>query len=256
MQQDINLLRNDLALEQAINRAQQTLMENISSGLSKEVSDRAQQDIILGNEIDANRSDITDLQARLGNFNDRVTSAEEAISAETANRKAADRALIGDEGTDTQDSDTIWGAKKYADDAKGQAYKYTRDYVASYTEEQIFPEVTTQINSVRRELSNKADASYVDNSINTAITQEASDRSRQDQIIQGNLTNEISDREIQYQGIFNKYLELVGDLGVLGNRVNQLADNLTIVHEALHNLINTLKEPGVTLPLPSSYPNI
>lgn len=135
-------------------------VDSLNAAIGREIVDRQNGDTELSGRIVNLENDVNDLTNSLSDINNNIGDLRDDLTQEIANRKAADIALIGEEG-DSASSDTIWGAKEYANVqrtlAVGQAKAYTDEKLSG-----IDTLIDNKFDEFDTKLSGKADKTYVD----------------------------------------------------------------------------------------------
>ena len=136
----------------------------VDGKVAQEKVDRIAADALLQGLIDNIEDEIVEIKEGDVHEDERITALEDGLAQEIADRAQGDLNLIG-ATSDTKAYDTIWGAKRFAQDQKGIAISEA----ATYTNEQIAgirSEFEGDFNNIERELTAKADTTYVDASRN------------------------------------------------------------------------------------------
>lgn len=144
-------------------------IEELDDKINQEREERISGDTYILNKITNINNEITEIKEQAVDYGNRIEDLEEGLAQEILDRQQADLDLIGHE-TDPYDADTIWGAKNFAKNQKSQAITeanlYTDDEIAA-----LRGEFEQDFEDIERELTAKADVSYVDNSRNELKTQ-------------------------------------------------------------------------------------
>ena len=136
----------------------------VDNKVTQEETRRIAADALLQGLIDNIEDEIVEIKEGDVHEDERITALEDGLAQEIADRAQGDLNLIG-ATSDTKAYDTIWGAKRFAQDQKGIAISEA----ATYTNEQIAGirnEFEGDFNDIERELTAKADTTYVDASRN------------------------------------------------------------------------------------------
>lgn len=141
-------------------------VSDLSDRLNQEISDRESGDANLQTQITSNSNDIADLKESDAYHNERLTNLETGLTKEISDREQGDLKLLGSE-SDYMDSNTIWGAKKYAVYQKSIAIEESN----FYTDEK-FGELSSALedehNWAEQNFSSGASKQYVDSKVNEA----------------------------------------------------------------------------------------
>lgn len=200
----------------------------------------------LGARIDGNGTRMTNIESVNTRQDNDLDTLTHRIADEEANRATEDAKLLGNEDTDTHDSKTIWGARKYAEEMKADAISTARTYTDSQITIIRNNDLAAERAYVDSSLSTKADKTYVnaqdtqldnkiDNNYNllhqytdTAVGDEKTERQAADTAMDADI------RALNTQ---------VGDLNTKVNEISNVGHTgeLNKVHEALHDLIDWMK---------------
>lgn len=139
----------------------------ISSALDTEISDRVQADDAINARLDVINSEIGGIDELVEMLSGSSSSLNAKIDQEIADRKAADLALIGS-SSDSQNADTIWGAKKYSiaqrDIGVSQANAYTDEMFGT-----VESQLANKFDEIDSEIRKKADKTYVDATVDEKV---------------------------------------------------------------------------------------
>ncbi len=139
-------------------------IDALSGAIDTEREERISGDTYILNEITNINNEITEIKEQAVDYGDRIQELEDGLAQEIADREQADLDLIGNSG-DPYTADTIWGAKNFAkrmkDQAISDANQYTDDEIAA-----LRGEFEQDFEDIERELTAKADVTYVDDSRN------------------------------------------------------------------------------------------
>jgi chromosome segregation ATPase len=136
----------------------------VDGKVAQEKVDRIAADALLQGLIDSIEDEIVEIKEGDVHEDERIDALEDGLAQEIADRQQGDLDLIG-ATSDTKNDDTIWGAKRFAQDQKGIAISEA----ATYTNEEIAGirhEFEDDFENIERELTAKADTTYVDASRN------------------------------------------------------------------------------------------
>ena len=136
----------------------------VDGKVAQEKVDRIAADALLQGLIDNIEDEIVEIKEGDVHENERIDALEDGLAQEIADRQQGDLDLIG-ATSDTKNDDTIWGAKRFAQDQKGIAISEA----ATYTNEEIAGirnEFEEDFENIERDLTAKADTTYVDASRN------------------------------------------------------------------------------------------
>ena len=139
-------------------------IEAVDGKVAQEKTDRIAADALLQGLIDNLEAEIIDIKEGDVHEDERIDALEDGLAQEIADRTQGDLNLIGST-SDTKNDDTIWGAKRFAQDQKGIAISEA----ATYTNEEIAGirnEFEEDFENIERDLTAKADTTYVDASKN------------------------------------------------------------------------------------------
>lgn len=206
----------------------------------------------LGARIDADGTRMTNIESVNTRQDNDLDTLTHRIADEETNRATEDAKLLG-KNTDTHDANTIWGAKKYAEEMKADAISTARTYTDSQITIIRNNDLAAERAYVDSSLSTKADKTYVnaqdtqlDNKIDknynllhqytdTAVGDEKTERQAADTAMDADI------RALNTQ---------VGDLNTKVNEISNvgLTGELNIIHQALHDLIAWMKD-NVGLPV-------
>ena len=137
---------------------------DVHDEVEQEKAERISGDSALDEKIEGVYDDIEDLRLSVESLSGEVASYDDKIEQERQDRIAADEALIGT-SADTMSDDTIWGAKKYAANQKSVAITEAKNYTDNVFDD-MESMLVNEVDSIRTDLSGKADKSYVDGAIN------------------------------------------------------------------------------------------
>lgn len=171
-------------------------VQSISEGLANEAAERESADLALSGELSSVRDAVSSVSGIVTTVSGGVADLSAALDAERTARENGDITLVGNE-SDTALSDTIWGAKKYAD-AKGDSVLIDARAYADEKLSGIDTLIDNKMDEFDTKLSGKADKTYVDelvdervaeseNTINTRIDSEVSDLNRTDGMLSGKI---------------------------------------------------------------------
>ena len=136
----------------------------VDGKVAQEKVDRIAADAVLQGLIDNIEDEIVEIKEGDVHEDERITALEEGLAQEIADRQQGDLDLIG-ATSDTKNDDTIWGAKRFAQDQKGiaisEAATYTNNEIAG-----LRGEFESDFENIERELTAKANTTYVDASRN------------------------------------------------------------------------------------------
>ena len=139
-------------------------IDALSGAIDTEREERISGDTYITNQITNIYNEITEIKEQAVGYGDRIEDLEDGLAQEIADREQADLDLIGNSG-DPYTADTIWGAKNFAKRMKDQAISdanhYTDDEIAA-----LRGEFEQDFENIERELTAKADVTYVNNSRN------------------------------------------------------------------------------------------
>lgn len=139
----------------------------ISGALDTEISDRVQADDAINARLDVINSEIGGIDELVEMLSGSSSSLNAKIDQEIADRKAADLALIGS-SSDSQNADTIWGAKKYSiaqkDIGVSQANAYTDEMFGT-----VESQLANKFDEIDAEMRTKADKTYVDATVDEKV---------------------------------------------------------------------------------------
>lgn len=235
------------------NKATTGDIASLTVQLNSEISNRISSDEGLQNQINnINTVTIPSINDRITVTNSEVSRVEGKIDQEILDRQASDTALIGN-ASDAATANTINGAKKYATEqrqaAVNESTTYTNNKIADFRNVDFVAFQTT----VNSELATKASSGDLD-ALGSGLRSEYStaDNLLRNELVtaieaEGNLRNS-KDNELQREIESNN-----NDITEAYNKINALENELSVVHGALHDLLNALKQTGVTLPLPSDF---
>ena len=136
----------------------------VDGKVAQEKVDRIAADALLQGLIDNIEDEIVEIKEGDVHEDERIDALEDGLAQEIADRQQGDLDLIG-ATSDTKNDDTIWGAKRFAQDQKGIAISEA----ATYTNEEIAGirnEFEEDFENIERDLTAKADTTYVDASRN------------------------------------------------------------------------------------------
>ena len=171
-------------------------VEDLRNALADEASQRVASDEILDNEIQAINDRVDGIEEDNVTRDNKIVNLESGLEQEIANRIASDAAIIG-QPTDRDVALTIYGTRKYADkvaaNAVDEANVYT-DNKASELRIFINDEV---VEPLEREISSKADKSYVNevkndvlNEVDSRVEAEKQRAKSEELRLETNLTSE------------------------------------------------------------------
>lgn len=146
-------------------------VQSISDGLAEEKSARENADSAINEDIAAISGVTTSISGVISTVSGSVEDLSVALEAEIANRESADVALVGTDG-DTALSDTIWGAKKYAD-TKGDSVLIDARAYADEKLSGIDTLIDNKLDDFDTRLSAKADKTYVDELVEERVRETA-----------------------------------------------------------------------------------
>ena len=139
-------------------------IQETNERIDQEINDRISGDTYLQSQINNINVEITEIKEQAVDYGDRIDALEQGLADEIADREQQKIDLIGQE-SDPYDADTIWGAKNFAKNQKRQAIteanEYTDDEIAA-----LRGEFEDNFNEIERELTAKADITYVDRTRN------------------------------------------------------------------------------------------
>lgn len=136
------------------------MVSAVSDAVSQEKAERISADTAIDNEIINTNARVDGLVTSVEDVRNDVSDVNDRIDEEIENRIEADKNLIGT-SADTMMSDTIWGAKKYANSQRSAAVAEAKEY-----SDDVFDNIETmlsnELDGIRTELSGKATKNYVD----------------------------------------------------------------------------------------------
>ena len=230
----------------------------VDGKVEQEKTDRIAADAVLQGVIDNIEEEIIDIKEDNVHENERLTALEEGLAQEITDRTQGDLNLIG-ATSDTKNDNTIWGAKRYAQDQKSVAISEANAYTNTGLAD-LRSEFEGDFEDIERELTAKADTSYVDASKNElrqtleeelqlAVTAEANRAETQEL----NLNTKVNTNTANIQENDTKITNLATKVNCItewnGNDPAQYDDSgngiLDELHRELHNLIDTLTQKGI-----------
>ena len=149
------------------------MVSAVSDAISQEKTERISADTAIDNEIANTNARVDVLEDSVRSVRNDISDVNVRIDEEIENRVEADKNLIGT-SADTIMSDTIWGAKKYANNQRSAAVAEAKAYSDDVFEE-IETMLTNELDGVRTELSGKATKNYVDNIVDERDAQVRAD---------------------------------------------------------------------------------
>jgi uncharacterized protein YoxC len=149
------------------------MISAVSDAISQEKAERISADTAIGNEITNTNARVSELATSVEDVRNDISDVNGRIDEEIENRIEADKNLIGT-SADTMMSDTIWGAKKYANSQRSAAVAEAKAYSDDVFED-IETMLTNELDNVRIELSGKATKSYVDSIVDERDAQVRAD---------------------------------------------------------------------------------
>lgn len=230
----------------------------VDGKVAQEETRRIAADALLQGLIDNIEDEIVEIKEGDVHEDERITALEDGLAQEIANRAQGDLNLIG-ATSDTKAYDTIWGAKRFAQDQKGIAISEA----ATYTNEQIAGirnEFEDDFNDIERELTAKADTTYVDASRNelrqtleeefqTALETESTRAQVQETQLNAKVNLNTADIQENDTKITNLATKVKCITEWEGNDPAQYDDSgngiLDELHRELHNLIDILTQKGI-----------
>ena len=149
------------------------MVSAVSDAISQEKAERISADTAIDNEITNTNARINELVTSVEDVRNEISDVNDRIDEEIENRIEADKNLIGT-SADTIMSDTIWGAKKYANSQRSAAVAEAKAY-----SDDVFEEIETmlanELDGVRTELSGKVTKNYVDSIVDERDAQVRAD---------------------------------------------------------------------------------
>ena len=131
------------------------------SNIVTETQNRINSEGNLRNQIVANANEIVNIKSKDAEQDISINDLYDKLANEEANRIASDNSLKGS-ANDTPLSETIWGAKRYADEKLVESKEYANNVgvnvlsnAKTYTD--------NKFDNIEQELSSKVDRNYVDN---------------------------------------------------------------------------------------------
>ena len=135
----------------------------IDAKLNAEITRSKSVDTATQIKIDELDAEVQEAVETVGQYDDRLSAVESGLTKEIADRIQGDLGIIGT-STDTREDNTIWGAKKYAEEMRRQAISsaeiYTDDAIG------VFDTELAQLEAeFDRKLSSAATTAYVESRI-------------------------------------------------------------------------------------------
>ena len=137
---------------------------DVNNRLDEEIAARITGDNQLQSEIDAMDDDIDALKEKDVFYGERLDALESGLTQEIADREQQKVDLIGEE-TDPITADTIWGAKKYAENENRMAVDEANTYTDNAVSD-LGNDINHKLGVLDGKLTGKADITYVDNTKN------------------------------------------------------------------------------------------
>ena len=231
-------------------------VEALGNRINNEESARISNDNTLSGEIDSNTEKIEIIREENVGRDNRISELEEGLAQEIQDRESGDTSIIGT-ASDVKENNTIYGAKKYAENEGSKAIATSNAYTDDKARE-IYGEMESLSESVDQRLSSAVTKSYVDGKVND---------------VKEDLTSEIetqiqaeSNRAKMVEASLNTYVGIISgatsanqnEIIATNNKVNAITTwdgtspyvsggtgVLDVLHDEFHALIQTLIDKGI-----------
>ena len=143
-------------------------VDAVDAKLDAEIARSTSADTAMEEKVDELEAEVQEAVETVNTFDERITNVESGLIKEIADRIQGDLDLIGT-SADTRDDDTIWGAKKYAEEMRRQAIASAETYTDNAVEG--FSTELAQLEAeFDRKMSSAATTAYVESRIETTKT--------------------------------------------------------------------------------------
>jgi DNA repair exonuclease SbcCD ATPase subunit len=138
-------------------------VDTVDAKLDAEIARSTSADTAMEEKVDELDAEVQEAVETVNTFDERIANVESGLTKEIADRIQGDLDLIGT-SADTRDYDTIWGAKKYAEQMRRQAIASAETYTDNAVEG-FSTELANLEADIDRKLSSAATTAYVESRI-------------------------------------------------------------------------------------------
>ena len=143
-------------------------VDAVDAKLDAEIARSTSADTAMEAKVDELEAEVQEAVETVETFDGRISAVESGLTKEIADRIQGDLDLIGT-SADTREDDTIWGAKKYAEEMRRQAIASAETYTDNAVE--VFDTELAQLEAdFDRKFSSAATTAYVESRIETTKT--------------------------------------------------------------------------------------
>ena len=143
-------------------------VDAVDAKLDAEIARSTSADTAMEAKVDELEAEVQEAVETVATYDERITNVESGLTKEIADRIQGGLDLIGT-SADTRDDDTIWGAKKYAEEMRRQAIASAETYTDNAGE--AFDTELAQLDAdFDRKFSSAATTAYVESRIETTKT--------------------------------------------------------------------------------------